>query len=186
MFLCKLQLWIVGIHFDFNLSDQQTTIYKQRCETATITNILLIFNSCSIRRWTNPPWRDQHRSPRTGAGSATTLVQSAGFDQNIFVRDDTPSGYPVKKRFIITRSESKMATAKDVLVHQLQMGQMLIEQFTADLTQEEFFQIPAEGANHAGWVMGHLAVSEDSMANDLLGKHKKLPESIQNLARKKY
>ncbi len=74
-----------------------------------------------------------------------------------------------------------MATAKDVLIHQLQMGQMLIEQFTADLTQEEFFQLPAEGANHAGWVMGHLAVSEDSMANDLLGKPKQLPESIHDL-----
>jgi len=74
-----------------------------------------------------------------------------------------------------------MATAKEVLFNQFQMGQMLIEQFTADLSQEEFFKIPAEGANHPAWILGHIATSEDSMANDVIGKPKRLPESIHEL-----
>lgn len=77
-----------------------------------------------------------------------------------------------------------MATAQDVLLQQFQMGQMLIEQFIADLSEKEFFQIPSEGANHPAWILGHIATSEDSMANDILGKPKRLPESIHELFKK--
>ena len=76
-----------------------------------------------------------------------------------------------------------MPTAKDVLLYQFQIGQMLFEQFTGDFSDGEYFQSPVEGANHAGWIVGHIAVSEDSMSAGILDSPKRLPESIQEMFR---
>ena len=50
-----------------------------------------------------------------------------------------------------------MASGKDIVAGQLATGQYLIEKFTADLSDEEFFTATVAGAKHAGWVSSHLA-----------------------------
>jgi hypothetical protein len=70
-----------------------------------------------------------------------------------------------------------MAGAKDVILSQLQTGQFLIDQFTPDLSDEEYFEIPVAGANHAAWLMGHLAVSEDGLTAAATGGAKIFPDT---------
>ncbi len=74
-----------------------------------------------------------------------------------------------------------MASAKDVLLTQLQTGQFLIEKFTADLSDADYFKPPTEGANHAGWLLGHVACSEDSMGAAASGSDKRIPEATHQL-----
>ncbi len=74
-----------------------------------------------------------------------------------------------------------MASGKDIVAGQLAAGQYLIEKFTADLTDEEFFASPVPGANHAGWILGHIAVSEDSLSAVATGSDKRIPEATQAL-----
>ena len=74
-----------------------------------------------------------------------------------------------------------MASGKDIVAGQLAVGQYLIEKFTGDLTDEEFFTAPVSGANHAGWVLGHIAVSEDSLCAVATGSDKRIPEATQKL-----
>ncbi len=62
-----------------------------------------------------------------------------------------------------------MASAKDVLLGQLAVSEMLIGKMTADLSDEEYFKIPLPGTNHVGWLVGHIAVSEDSMVSAICG-----------------
>ena len=74
-----------------------------------------------------------------------------------------------------------MPSAKAIIMEQMGMGQFLFDKFTADLSDEEFFKPPVPGANHAGWIVGHIAVSEDSLASGVTGEEKSIPESIQEL-----
>jgi len=74
-----------------------------------------------------------------------------------------------------------MATAKDMILEQLGIGQFLLEKFTADLSDDEYFKIPAEGANHPAWIIGHIAVSEDSLVAAATGGEKEIAESLQEL-----
>ena len=74
-----------------------------------------------------------------------------------------------------------MATAIDVILTQLGTGQFLMDKFTADFSDEEYFKIPVEGSNHAAWILGHIAVSEDSMAATAAGIDKKIPDSTYEL-----
>ena len=69
-----------------------------------------------------------------------------------------------------------MASAKEVVLQQLQSGQYFYEKFTADLSDSEYFKPPAEGANHAAWLLGHVACSEDSLVAQITGGTKRLPE----------
>jgi len=81
----------------------------------------------------------------------------------------------------IRQKECIMATGKDVILEQLGMGDYLFNQFTADLSDEEYFKAPVPRANHAGWIIGHIAVSEDSLVAAATGKPKRIPEATQDL-----
>jgi hypothetical protein len=69
-----------------------------------------------------------------------------------------------------------MACAKETIRYQLGMGAMLIEQFTKDLTDAEYFKAAVPGANHAGWIVGHLAVSADSMVAQATGGQRRFDD----------
>jgi len=54
---------------------------------------------------------------------------------------------------------------------------MLIEKTTDDI-----FYTPAfEGANHAAWVVGHLAYTDDCFLEDLAGQERKVPKAWEAL-----
>lgn len=74
-----------------------------------------------------------------------------------------------------------MATAADVILNQLQSGMFLIEKFTEDLSDAEYLAMPAPGTNHAMWILGHIAVAEDSMVSKLTGAKLRLPEATHTL-----
>ena len=74
-----------------------------------------------------------------------------------------------------------MASAKEVVLQQLRSGQYFYEKFTADLSDPEYFKPPAEGANHAAWLLGHVACSEDSLAAQITGGAKRIPEATHEL-----
>ena len=74
-----------------------------------------------------------------------------------------------------------MASPKDTIRFQLGTATMLIEKFTADLSDEEFFKAPVSGANHAGWILGHLAVSADSMVSAATGGELRFPQNMHDL-----
>jgi len=74
-----------------------------------------------------------------------------------------------------------MASAKEVVLQQLRMGQYFHEKFTADLSDAEYFKPPAEGANHAAWLLGHVACSEDSIVSEITGAPKRIPEATHEL-----
>ena len=57
-----------------------------------------------------------------------------------------------------------MATLRDVVLGQLGSSEYLLKKMTADLSDAEYFLPPVTGGNHAAWIVGHIAVSEDSMA----------------------
>jgi len=69
-----------------------------------------------------------------------------------------------------------MVTARDVVLTQLGSSDYLLKKMTADLSDAEFFIPAAKGGNHAGWILGHIAVSEDSMVAGLIGKEKRFPK----------
>lgn len=74
-----------------------------------------------------------------------------------------------------------MATPRDVILGQLATGQYLLDKFTSDLSDQEYFVVPTEGANHAAWIVGHIAVSEDSMSAAVAGGKKRLGEDLYKL-----
>jgi hypothetical protein len=69
-----------------------------------------------------------------------------------------------------------MVGPKDVVVGQMQTSQFLFEKLTSDLTDAEFFKAPMPGANHAGWIVGHIACSEDWVTSLLTGSKMQIPE----------
>lgn len=74
-----------------------------------------------------------------------------------------------------------MAGVKDVLIDQFRVGSMLIEHFTADLTDKEYFVAPMEGTNHTAWVLGHIATIEDQAVARLTGTAQRIPEATASL-----
>ncbi|MHC4697205.1 MAG: DinB family protein [Planctomycetota bacterium] len=74
-----------------------------------------------------------------------------------------------------------MASAKDVIRNQLQNGQQLIEMYTGDLSDEEYFHPATPGTNHAAWILGHIAVSEDSLVSMITGQAKRFPQAVHDL-----
>ena len=74
-----------------------------------------------------------------------------------------------------------MVTAKDVILGQLQTGQFLLEGFTKDLSDAEYFKPAAPGTNHAAWVLGHIACTEDWGRWLISGGPKKLDEATHAL-----
>lgn len=76
-----------------------------------------------------------------------------------------------------------MAGLKDVVGHQLETGNFLLGKFTGDLSDAEYFIPAVEGGNHAAWILGHIAVSEDLMVSLITGSPKRLPEPMHELFR---
>ena len=74
-----------------------------------------------------------------------------------------------------------MSSLKDVLLSQLRTGQHFFEKFTADLSDAEYFKPPVEGGNHAAWIVGHVACSEDSILSQLIGTPKRIPDTSHEL-----
>ncbi|UCE59984.1 MAG: DinB family protein [Phycisphaerales bacterium] len=74
-----------------------------------------------------------------------------------------------------------MATAKDVVRLQLDNAQKLMEMFTADLSDEEYFKPAAADTNHAAWIVGHIACSEDSLVSLITGGAKRIPDGTHAL-----
>ncbi len=72
-----------------------------------------------------------------------------------------------------------MASVKDLVMGQLQTGMMLIEKAIEDLADEEYFKPAAPGTNHIGWILGHLAQSEDSMVAVITEKKARLGEEYR-------
>ncbi|MBI1826901.1 MAG: DinB family protein [Planctomycetes bacterium] len=69
-----------------------------------------------------------------------------------------------------------MTTPRDIIISQLASADHVMNKMTADLSESEFFVPAMKGGNHAGWILGHIAVSEDSMVTGLLGKEKRYPK----------
>ncbi len=74
-----------------------------------------------------------------------------------------------------------MAGAKDVIHQQLQNGQQLIQMYTGDLSDEEYFKAAAPRTNHPAWILGHIATSEDSLVSMLTGQLKRFSEATHEL-----
>lgn len=72
-----------------------------------------------------------------------------------------------------------MVDGKKLLTQQLQSSQALYGMFLADFSDEEFFTPPCEKGNHAAWIMGHIAVSEDGISAALSGRDPKFPEDVR-------
>ncbi len=71
-----------------------------------------------------------------------------------------------------------MPDAKDVIRHQLESGQHLIEMLTADLTDEEYFKPAAKGTNHVAWILLHVACTEDWVVSTLTESQRQIPAEI--------
>ena len=74
-----------------------------------------------------------------------------------------------------------MGDVKEVVLQQLGSGEYLLGQFTGDLTDGEYFKAPVPGANHAAWIIGHIACSEDSIVAGATGGTKRIPEATHEL-----
>lgn len=72
-----------------------------------------------------------------------------------------------------------MTSAKDIILGQLKRGQYLIETFTADFTDAEYFKPPVEGGNHVAWILGHLACTEDWAASVATKSPQRIPEATR-------
>jgi hypothetical protein len=74
-----------------------------------------------------------------------------------------------------------MFSPKVVIGHQFQSSQILIDKFTADLTDAEYFAVPVPGGNHAGWILGHIAATEDYLSSKLAGEALRVPQATHAL-----
>ena len=74
-----------------------------------------------------------------------------------------------------------MASPKDVVLHQFKTGNFLLEKFTEDLSDAEYFKPPIEGTNHAAWILGHIACSEDWVVATTTGADRRMPQATQDL-----
>jgi len=74
-----------------------------------------------------------------------------------------------------------MSYVKDVVLGQLQRGQAVIEMLARDLSEREYFRVPIKGANHIGWVLGHIACTEDRAVAALTGKSQRIRQTTHEL-----
>ena len=71
-----------------------------------------------------------------------------------------------------------MRTANDVLVHNLTATHLMVQRFTADLEPSEFLHRPTEKANCAAWTVGHLALSDRHVIQQLGAELPPLPDGF--------
>jgi len=76
-----------------------------------------------------------------------------------------------------------MSIAKNVIQNQLDTGMFLIEKFTADLSDQDYFHAPVASSNHTAWILGHLATSDDRMLSTITGKPHRLAKDHHELFR---
>lgn len=74
-----------------------------------------------------------------------------------------------------------MSSLRDVILGQIQMGQMLFEMFIEDFSDEEYFRPPFAGANHAAWIFGHIARTEDWAVALIMGTKQRIPAAMHEL-----
>jgi hypothetical protein len=74
-----------------------------------------------------------------------------------------------------------MAGAKDVILGQLQLGQTVLGNLTADLADEEYFKPVLDGLNHVGWILGHIAYAEAWAVSLITGTANRLPDTMREL-----
>jgi hypothetical protein len=60
-----------------------------------------------------------------------------------------------------------MPAAKDVLVHGLMTSKMMLRFFTEDFKPDEYLHRATEKSNCAAWIIGHLALTDRSVAKSL-------------------
>ncbi len=51
----------------------------------------------------------------------------------------------------------------------MEFGRMLLKMMVDATPDEKFYEVPAEGGNHAAWNVGHVAVTDDSIRAKLGG-----------------
>ncbi|MBI4716499.1 MAG: DinB family protein [Planctomycetes bacterium] len=76
-----------------------------------------------------------------------------------------------------------MSGPKDVIRGQLELGQQLINMMTKDLSDAEYFKPAAPNTNHAGWLLGHIACSEDWGMSLLCGSGMRCPKEMHDIFR---
>ena len=74
-----------------------------------------------------------------------------------------------------------MASPKSVIRSQLELGGNLLQQFAKDLTDAEYFHTPSPGTNHAGWLLGHIACTEDWGMSTISGQAAKFDQPMRDL-----
>lgn len=72
-----------------------------------------------------------------------------------------------------------MSSVKDVIHRQLQDGQTLIDMLTKDMSDSEYFVAPLDGANHIGWILGHIACTEDWVVAAMTGSPWRIASSVR-------
>ena len=72
-----------------------------------------------------------------------------------------------------------MPTANDILVHSLTTSRMMARRFTEDLKPNELLHRPAANANCAAWLLGHLTLSNRSVAAKFNADLPALPEGFE-------
>lgn len=72
-----------------------------------------------------------------------------------------------------------MRTPNDVLVHNLTATQMMVQRFTADLQPHEYLHRPTEKSNCAAWTVGHLALSDRHVLQQLGAELPTLPDGFE-------
>lgn len=73
----------------------------------------------------------------------------------------------------------------DLLVDALRRNQNIIQMTLADFTDADMLVRPADGANHAAWQLGHLAVAEVQMIGATTGKKADLPAGFAEVFTRK-
>jgi len=68
--------------------------------------------------------------------------------------------------------------AKGVIKGQMVWGANLMQLFSSDLSDDEFFFQPTAGGSHLGWILGHLAGTQDWAVANVTGQPQRLPTEI--------
>ena len=76
-----------------------------------------------------------------------------------------------------------MASPKDVVLEQFQLGHRLIGMMTADLVDAEYFKAAIDGTNHIGWILCHIASSEDTSVPAIMGASPRIAQSTHDLVK---
>ena len=74
-----------------------------------------------------------------------------------------------------------MASPKDVVLQQLELGQTLIDMLTKGLSDSEYFVPPMRDGNHVGWILGHIAYSEDWTISLITGASQQMATPVAEL-----